>query len=112
MLTVSLHNIKIIAPRGLYKEEHQLANHFEVDVDISTPVHDPATMPFIDYTLIRATVAKAFEQPHDLLENFIQEIHAEMKAAFQTADHIKICIRKLHPPMPGEVGYAQVCYEG
>lgn len=112
MLTVSLHNIVIESPRGLYKEEHQLPNKFEVDVDIATPVTDPSTMPFIDYTIIRATVVKAFEEPHDLLENFIQEMHTRLKETFPMADSVSICIRKLHPPMPGEVGYAQVCYEG
>lgn len=112
MLTVSLHGIQIQAARGLYEEEHTLPNHFEVDVDISTPISDPSTMPFIDYTLIRETVAKAFSEPYDLLENFIQEIHSLLKDTFPMAEHVKICVRKMNPPMPGEVHYAQVCYEG
>lgn len=112
MLTVSLHGIHIEAARGLYEEEHILPNHFEVDVDVATPVTDPATMPFIDYTLIRKTVANSFKEPHDLLENFIQEIHSRLKETFPMAEHVKITIRKMHPPMPGEVDCAQVSYEG
>ena len=109
MLTVSLHGIKINAPHGLYPEEHILGNQFEIDVDICLP--DSLPWPFADYTLIRQTVSDIFQQPGQLLETFSYNIHTALKINFDAALKIKVAVRKLHPPMPGDVAYAQVCYE-
>ena len=112
MLTVSLHGIAISSPRGLYAEEHKIHNSFEVDVDIIVPAGNVNEIPFVDYTILRAVVAQAFEQPYELLEHFIRDIHTQLKQSFPESERIKIAIRKMHPPMPGRVGYAQVVYEG
>ncbi len=109
MLTVSLHGIKIHAPHGLYPQEHILGNAFEVDVDVWLP--DAQPWPFADYTLIRQTVSDIFQQPGQLLEKFTYNSHTALKELFPVAEKIKVCVRKLHPPMPGEVRFAQVCYE-
>ena len=109
MLTVSLHGIKINAPHGLYPQEHILGNEFEIDVDIYLP--DTQPWPFADYTLIQQIVADIFQQPGQLLETFTYNIHTALKANFQQAEKIKVAVRKLHPPMPGDVAFAQVCYE-
>ncbi|MCB0699965.1 MAG: dihydroneopterin aldolase [Chitinophagales bacterium] len=112
MLTVSLHGIKIHAPIGVYKEEKILDNEFEVDVDVSVPATNPKEFPFIDYTLINKTVSEVFEERHELLEQLIKEIYNKLKAQFPESNKVKIVIRKKNPPMSGEVGYAQVGYEG
>jgi len=109
MLIVSLHKIKIHAPIGVYKEEKILGNDFEIDVDIALP--DTQPWPFADYTVIQKTVRRVLQQPGQLLETFVQQIHASLKENFPFSLKIKVTIRKLNPPMPGEVGYAQVCYE-
>ena len=109
MLTVSLHGIKIIAPHGLYPQEHILGNTFEVDVDIWLP--DALPWPFADYTVIRDIVAGVFEQPGQLLETFVYNIHTTLRNGFPVAEKIRVSIKKLHPPMPGDVAYSMVCYE-
>ena len=109
MLTVSLHGIKIIAPHGLYPQEHILGNTFEVDVDVFLPHALP--WPFADYTVIRQVVADIFQLPGQLLETFVYNIHTALKASFPVAEKIKVSIKKMHPPMPGDVAYSMVCYE-
>jgi dihydroneopterin aldolase len=109
MLTVSLYGIKIHAPHGLYPEEHILGNIFETDVDIWLP--DTQPWPFADYTLIQQTVAGVFQQPGQLLETFVLNIHTTLKGKFPVAEKIRVAVRKLHPPMPGETAFAQVCFE-
>lgn len=109
MLTVSLHGIKINAPHGLYPEEHILGNTFEVDIDIWLPDIQP--WPFADYTIIQKTVVHIFHQPGQLLETFVQNIHTALKEQFPDAEKIKVAVRKVHPPMPGQVAFAQVCFE-
>lgn len=109
MLTVSLHGIKVHAPHGLYPQEHVIGNNFEVDVDIWLPDIHP--WPFADYTLVQQTVLAVFQQPGQLLETFVLNIHTALKEMIPSSEKIKVAVRKLHPPMHGAVGYAQVCYE-
>jgi dihydroneopterin aldolase len=111
MLTVSLHGIAISASRGLYAEEHKIHNNFEVDVDIIIPAGNVNEIPFVDYTILRKVVAQAFEQPYELLEHFIRDIHNQLKQCFPESERVKITVRKMHPPMPGRVAYAQVVFE-
>jgi len=109
MLSVSLKSIRLTAPHGLYPQEHILGNDFEVDVDIYLPDSQP--WPYADYTLIQSTVAEVFHKEGQLLETFVYNIHSALKASFPVSLKVKVAVRKLHPPMPGEVAHAQVCYE-
>lgn len=112
MLTVSLHGIHLHAPHGLYPQEHILGNEFEIDVDIHLPSSATQPWPFVDYTLIHGIVNNVFQQPGQLLETFVQHIHSSLKMNVPTAEKIKVVARKLHPPMQGDVKYAQVSFEG
>lgn len=112
MLTVSLHGICISAPYGLYAEEPVLGNDFEVDVDVSFPVNVQEKWPFADYTHVREIVAFQFEKQGQLLETLVREIHTALKNSCPEAVIVKVAVRKMHPPMPGEVKYSQVCFEG
>lgn len=112
MLTVSLHGISIQSKAGVYAEEQEIYNRFEVDVDVYIPATDTKGLPFVDYTILRSTVAEAFDRKHDLLEHFIKDIHHLLAEQFREAEKIKVTVRKLNPPMTGQVAYAQVTYEG
>jgi len=113
MLTVSLHNIRIRAPHGLYPEETIRGNDFEVDVDVRLPVVIGQDWPLIDYARISEIVHFVMTgEAVPLLEMLAQEIFIGLRAEWPVLTHIKICIRKMSPPMPGDVKYAQVCYEG
>jgi len=102
----------IQAKRGMYAEEQKIENSFEIDVDVFVPAADTNEIPFVDYSIIRDTVAEMFARPHDIIEHYIRDIHAGLKSKFPESEKIKIVIRKLNPPMPGQVAYAQVMFEG
>jgi dihydroneopterin aldolase len=112
MLTVSLHGIKLHAPHGLHPEEAILGNEFEIDVDIYLPTSNSKPWPFVDYALIHGIVSNVFNQSGQLLETFVQHIHSAIKLNVPDADKIKVTVRKMHPPLQGDVKYAQVEYEG
>lgn len=109
MLTVSLHGILLMAPRGLYPQEHILNNTFETDVDIFLPDEQP--WPYVDYTIIHEVASHVFSQPDQLLETFVYNMHSELKQRFPDSMRIKVAVRKLNPPVRGQVGYAEVCYD-
>lgn len=112
MLTVSLHGIRVTACIGLYPEEKLIANTFETDVDVWTDAAANTEWPFIDYSIINTIVRNVFAQPGvETLEKLVQDIHAAIKKQFSSAAKVRVAIRKMHPLMPGEVAYAQVCWE-
>jgi dihydroneopterin aldolase len=112
MLTVSVHGIKLRAKVGLYPKEKIHGNDFEIDVDVMINTSAIQSLPMIDYVVINELVHEAFNTPTDLLETVITTIHQAIKKQFALAEKVRIAIRKLHPPMKGVVGYAQVCFEG
>lgn len=112
MLTVSLRGIKLHSPHGLYPEELVLGNDFEIDVDIYLAVSNTKPWPFVDYALIHGIVVNVFNQQGQLLETFVQHIHSAIKMNVPDAEKVKVAIRKMHPPLQGDVNYAQVEYEG
>lgn len=109
MLTVSLHQIKITHFVGLYPEETYLQNRFEVDVDLQLAGNGP--FPFVDYVLINEVVQSVFKAGEQMLESIAADIHIKLIEQVAVAEKIKIVIRKYHPPMAGEVGYAQISLE-
>ena len=112
MLTVSLHGIRLHAPHGLYPQEHVTGNDFEVDVDVQLAAGATEQFPFVDYVMLNDVVHEVFREHGKLLETFVQQIHAALKTKVPNAEKIKVAVRKLHPPMQGNVKYAQVMFEG
>ena len=111
MLTVSIHGIQLHAYVGLYPEEKVAGNIFEIDVDVVVRTDEAEAFPFIDYSVIHQIVSDIFTQPGDLLESYVKEIHTSLKETFPDTERIKVAVRKLQPPLGGDVRYAQVRYE-
>lgn len=109
MFTVSLHQIKINAPIGLYPQEQILANQFEVDIEVQVPNYSDKA--FVDYTLLNYIVQQEMNRKERILEQIALNIYEETKRSFSFATKIKISIRKLNPPMSGAIAYAQVVFE-
>lgn len=113
MLTISLHCIRLHAPHGLYPEEAARGNDFEVDVDVRLPANIKDDWPLVDYARINELVRGVMlGERVPLLEMLVRDIWQALRKEWPQLSHIKVCIRKLHPPMEGQVRAAQVCFEG
>ena len=113
MLTISVHNIEIRAGHGLYPEEAIKGNDFEVDVDVQLPAKISDEWPLIDYSRVNEIVKAVMQgETVPLLEMLVKKIFSSIQNEWPQLTNIKVCIRKMHPPMPGTVKYAQVCFEG
>lgn len=108
LLRVSLHGIQWQAPIGLYPEEKQTGNAFELDLDIDVPTAMPGPLPFLDYARIRQWVDQVLEKPGELLETYVQALAETLRKNIPHACRLQIRLRKYHPPFPGETRYAQV----
>lgn len=109
MYTISLHRVKMIAPIGLYPQEKILSNEFEVDMDIL--VQDYSEQNFVDYTILNSIIQRSFQNTETVLEVLVLKIHKAVLLQFPFVQKVKVVIRKMNPPMPGEMAYAQVSYE-
>ena len=109
MFTISLHQIKIFAPIGLYPQEQLLGNHFEVDVDVDVETFSEEA--FVDYSVLHDIVKDVFRNEEKLLESIAQKIHQDIKTRFAFVQKIKVSIRKMNPPLQGQINYSQVVYK-
>lgn len=111
MFTISLRNVKIFAPVGLYPQELILGNHFEVDIDIDSEISDNADGRFVDYAVLNKIILSSFTLKDHILEKIAQKIHSASFEQFPFIKKAKVTIRKKNPPMPGEIDFAQVVFE-
>jgi dihydroneopterin aldolase len=113
MLTISLHCIRIHGPHGMYPEEAERGNDFEVDVDVRLPATIKDEWPLVDYSRINEIVQGVMKGERvPLLEMLVRDIWQQIRFEWPQLTHIKVTIRKMHPPMKGNVKAAQVCFEG
>jgi len=109
MLTVSLSGVKFKAPVGLYPQEAFTQNDIEIHISVSMPaVID--TLPLIDYTKLHQFATEAIQEPTALLETIVQRIVHKIGSAYPESK-MSVAVRKLHPPMQGEVDYSEVKWE-
>ncbi len=113
MLTISLQSLRIHGPHGLYPEEAARGNDFEVDVEARLPARISDEWPLIDYARMAEIVRIVIEGERvPLLEMLVRDIWKRIRAEWPQLLHIKVCVRKLHPPMNVQVKASQVCFEG
>lgn len=112
MLTVSLNTIKIRGPHGLYPEEAIHGNDFEIDIVLQIPVGIKDEWAWVDYSRVNEIVREVMlGETVPLLETLVRDIYTRIKDEWPHLAKVQVCVRKLNPPMPGTVNYAQVCFE-
>lgn len=110
MIKVALHQVKFFAYHGFYPEEQILGNHFLVDVEVefqNKSIADEISNT-VNYEKLYAILAGEMQQPRKLLETLVEEMIAKISVEFPFVEKIKVGIKKLNPPLPGEVKYSLV----
>lgn len=109
MLTVAVKNAQFVAPIGLYPQEAKTMNQIGVDVLVSKncSIHQ---LPFIDYTALYALIKTTIAKHHKTLEEIVAELYLEIKSAHPDC-MLDIKVRKLHPPVPGQIDHTEVGYK-
>lgn len=109
MLRVSLHKIAFSACYGLYDSEQEIPNDFEVDVDVIFEQEDP---PFLDYVAVHNVVRRTFSEIRErqTLEHAALRIQESLRQlAADSGANVRVAVRKLRPPIDGQVAYSEVC---
>ena len=112
MAIIALEGMKFYAYHGVYEAEQKIGADFMVDVYVQTVI-TPAAMTdqleiTINYESVFQICKMEMSQPRKLLETVVNNIFQRMKAQFAGMMALKVRLRKLHPPLGGQVAAAWV----
>jgi dihydroneopterin aldolase len=108
--TIALKEVKFYAFHGFYPEEQHTGNHFSVDVEVTfVPFGESEDLlTTVNYEVINQMMTKYMQQTQQLLETVVKNILDELLAIYPYLLTAHVGIKKLHPPMPGEIGHSFV----
>jgi dihydroneopterin aldolase len=109
--TVALRDVRFYAYHGYYPEEHQIGGVFYVDIVVCVSPTNSATDELADtlnYELLFAMAKEEMQKTSKLIETPAQHILNRVISTFPTLTRAEVTIRKAHPPLAGEVAYAEV----
>lgn len=114
MISIELNKLRFFAYHGLYDEEKEKGNEFEVNL---TVIYKPVKKKIrsiaetINYVTLYELVKSEMNNPRELLETLAQEITAKIQNQFPSIKEIEISITKLNPPIPDFIGSVGVRYK-
>ncbi|MEO1451592.1 MAG: dihydroneopterin aldolase [Bacteroidota bacterium] len=101
MATIGIEGIAVHGYHGVYAEEKQSGNNFEIDLWLETDIRKAAETDdlarTVDYGAVYNLVLSIMAQPVDLLETLVQSISFQVLEAFPLVSQVRIRIRKLKP---------------
>ena len=108
---VALHDVRFFAYHGFYPEEQKIGSVFYVDIETyfhpDRKISDDL-MNTLNYERLFATADAAMAQSSKLIETVAERILQELIHEFPYLEGISVRIRKMHPPLAGEVGASVV----
>lgn len=109
--TVALRDVRFYAYHGYYPEEQKIGGVFYVDIVVSVSAINSASDQLADtlnYEHLFAMAKEEMQKTSKLIETPAKHILNRVLEAFPTLARVEVNIRKAHPPLAGEVPYAEV----
>ena len=113
--TVALKEVKCYAFHGFYPEEQLTGNHFLVNIEVTfTPSDETENLQkTVNYEVINSIILDEMKKTQKLLETVVKNMINSILVTYPFLLSAEVGIKKLHPPMLGEVGHSfvQLSYE-
>ncbi|AZI27100.1 dihydroneopterin aldolase [Pedobacter sp. G11] len=108
--TVALKDVKCFALHGFYSEEQLTGNHFIVDLETTfLPIgFDDELAQTVNYEDLNQIILEEMRNTQKLLETVLNNIINKVIALYPFVERVEVSIKKLNPPMPGQVGHSFV----
>jgi len=108
--TVALRDVRCHAFHGFYSEEQLIGCVFMVNVEVTfKPNNDTENLDkTVNYEVLNQIILKEMKHTQKLLETVVKNILEEVKSIYPFILTVKVGIRKMNPPMPGEIGHSFV----
>lgn len=105
--TIEINGLKLFARHGVFKEERELGNKFEVTVHLNYPIESAMVSDDLSRTLNYAEVVDVIRDvmsvPSLLLEHVVYRLHSAITSRYPAVTGGSIRIAKLNPPIPAEM---------
>jgi dihydroneopterin aldolase len=115
MNRIDLVGIKCYAYHGCLAEETKIGQEYVVDVslwlDFSEAAQNDDLSKTIDYVEVNHIVEQQMAIPNKLIERVGQRIITELKQRFIQLNTCSVTIKKINPPINGNVDYVAICIE-
>jgi dihydroneopterin aldolase len=113
MMTIALHGAEFFAWHGFYPEEQKLGTKFIVDVEVdfrpvTAGIRQDDITHTVDYEQLYEIVCEEMKITRKLIETVAQSIADGIKAKYAFADRIMVKLKKVHPPMGGNIDHSSV----
>ena len=110
---LTIKGLKYHARHGLYAEEKEKGNHFEVDLIISTDLQMSARSDNIKETVnyedIDRLISRIFDtEPVNLIETLCKRVGDAVMNELTAIQKLTVRLRKLNPPIRTPLDYAEV----
>lgn len=111
---IILENMQFYGYHGVLPEENRLGQRFAVSLSLGTDIKAAARQDDLSHSISYAEVYKAVKaimegKPVKLLETLAEEIASRVLG--MGARTVRVTVKKLHPPIPGQMDYAAVQIE-
>ncbi|WP_026898472.1 dihydroneopterin aldolase [Daejeonella oryzae] len=103
---VGLHGVRFFSYHGFYPVEQILGSEFILDIETEVEVltHEKDELNItVNYERLFDIATSEMKIPRKLLETVAHSILGRIRHEFLAVKHIRVCIRKMHPPLSGEV---------
>ncbi len=112
MAKINIKGMKFYAFHGCFDEEKIVGTHFLVNCSIETAVTqatiDDDLTKTINYQDVYKLIAEQMKISSNLLEHVAGRIIKAIKETFAEVKHVEVEIRKLNPPLGGQINYVSV----
>ncbi len=109
---LKLNSMRFHAYHGCLPQEYQVGNDYEVDlalsVDLKKACLSDRLEDTINYALAYEVVNEYMQKPVQLIEHLAEEITAALRRRYPQIQEINIHLRKLNPPIAGQIESAEV----
>jgi len=108
--TVALKDVKCFALHGYYPEEQLTGNHFVVDLETEfiPQGFDDELSQTVNYEDLNNIILEEMKHSQKLLETVLHNIISKVIELYPYVDTIHVSMKKLNPPMPGQIGHSFV----
>ena len=114
--SIEVTGIKLYAFHGCLEEEARIGGNYIVDISLETDFTEASQKDelalTIDYVLVNKIVTEEMAIRSKLIEHVGQRIWDKMTAELIGLNYLRIKIRKLMPPINGNVDEVAICIEG
>ncbi|MCD7971656.1 MAG: dihydroneopterin aldolase [Candidatus Azobacteroides sp.] len=109
---ILLENMRFYSYHGVFEQEQQVGNRFEVNLKIKTDFSAACISDEVEDTVSYAEIYNLISEemavPSRLLEHVAGRIIERIRNSYVSVSFIEVKLSKLHPPLGGEVEKASV----